>query len=207
MGETLCQVSVVDLSDEKEKALNLALNKIAGEWDMPMLEDLLTELNIRDIDMELTGFDLSEIDELLHIEPEVQDAEPQIDKAAELNKKWHVTSGDLWQISQHRLYCGDSTKKEDVGRLLGEERADIVWTDPPWNVAYGSCFNNTRTDAKHYLGWKNRTIINDNLGSKFPEFCEQFCRNLYDTLVPGGILYMAMSAQEWPVIHKVLTDV
>jgi DNA modification methylase len=134
MGETTCEVSVVDLPDEKEKALNLALNKIAGEWDMPMLEDLLAELNTTDLDMELTGFDLSELDELLHIEPGLVDAEAQIDRAAELNKVWRVTSGDLWQIGEHRLLCGDSTKKEDVERVLGENQPMVMATDPPYGI-------------------------------------------------------------------------
>lgn len=134
MGHNVCSVSVVDLPDEKEKALNLALNKIAGEWDMPMLEELLAELNTSDIDLELTGFDASEIEELLGIEPEVKDAEPQIDRAEELNKKWRVTLGDVWLIGEHRLLCGDATKKEDVSRLMGKEKALLMITDPPYGV-------------------------------------------------------------------------
>jgi len=64
------------------------------------------------------------------------DAEPQIDRAEELNKTWGVKSGDLWQIGEHRLLCGDSTKKDDVGRVMGGEKADMVFTDPPYGVSY-----------------------------------------------------------------------
>jgi len=62
------------------------------------------------------------------------DAEPQIDRAEELNKTWKVKTGDLWQIGEHRLLCGDSTKKEDVGRVMGGEKADMVFTDPPYGI-------------------------------------------------------------------------
>jgi DNA modification methylase len=62
------------------------------------------------------------------------DAEPQIDRAAELNKVWRVKTGDLYQIGEHRLLCGDSTKQEDVGRVMGGEKADMVFTDPPYGI-------------------------------------------------------------------------
>jgi len=64
------------------------------------------------------------------------DAEPQIDKAAELNKVWQVKTGDLWQIGEHRLLCGDSTKREDVERVMMGERAEMMFTDPPYGVNY-----------------------------------------------------------------------
>lgn len=105
---------------------------------------------------------------------------------------------------QHRLICGDCTDPAVVARLLGDEKAPICWTDPPWNVAYGSAFDQQRPDAEKYLGWKNRTILNDNLGDKFPEFVDKFAKIIHDALVPGGILYMAMGAQEWPTVDATL---
>ncbi len=65
---------------------------------------------------------------------EPADAEPQIDKAEELNKVWRVKPGDLWQIGSHRLLCGDSTKAEDVERLMGGEKAGAVVTDSPYGI-------------------------------------------------------------------------
>lgn len=65
------------------------------------------------------------------------DAEPQIDRAAELLEKWQVKIGDLWQIGEHRLLCGDSTKREDVERVMGKDKIELVWTDPPYGVAVG----------------------------------------------------------------------
>ena len=73
---------------------------------------------------------------------------------------------------------------------MGEEKATICWKDPPWNVNMGS-------GDTHLYSKRNRTIINDNLGDEFGAFAEKFCQGIYAALVPGGMLYMAMSAQEW----------
>jgi len=79
--------------------------------------------------------DVSALDNFIESEKkEPVDAEPQIDRAAELNEKWQVKTGDLWQIGEHRLLCGDSTVKADVDRVMGGEKADMVFTDPPYGV-------------------------------------------------------------------------
>jgi len=71
------------------------------------------------------------------------DAEPQIDRAAELQEKWQTASGQLWQLGKHRLLIGDCTVRENVERLMGGERADMVWIDPPYGVSYKSSNGNT----------------------------------------------------------------
>jgi DNA modification methylase len=73
-------------------------------------------------------------DWLVEEKTEPADAEPQIDRAEELNKIWQVKAGDLWQIGDHRLLCGDSTKAGDVARVMGGEKADMVLTDPPYGI-------------------------------------------------------------------------
>jgi site-specific DNA-methyltransferase (adenine-specific) len=79
--------------------------------------------------------DVSALDNFIESEKkEPVDAEPQIDRAAELNEKWQVKTGDLWQIGEHRLLCGDSTVKADVDRVMGGEKATVVFTDPPYNM-------------------------------------------------------------------------
>ena len=87
--------SLVDLDKTKEKSLNIALNKITGMWDFPKLSELLIELDTGDFDMETIGFSADELESLLVDKDDPKDAEPQIDQAEELNKKWMVKPGDL----------------------------------------------------------------------------------------------------------------
>ena len=97
MGINQVEVSVVDLDATKEKALNLALNKISGEWDMPMLKDLLEELDTGDMDMEITGFDLKEIEDLMtqfHVPEEGLTDDDAVPEATESICR----KGDLWQL-------------------------------------------------------------------------------------------------------------
>ncbi|KKN38871.1 hypothetical protein LCGC14_0749260 [marine sediment metagenome] len=127
------EVSVVDLDDAKEKALNLALNKISGEWDLPALKDLLEELDTGAFDMEITGFDLKEIEDLmnqLHVPEEGLTDDDAVPEATESVCR----KGDLWSLGNHRLLCGDATLKEDVDKLMGGEKADMVFTDPPYGI-------------------------------------------------------------------------
>jgi DNA modification methylase len=108
-----------------------------------------------------------------------------------------VQAGDVWRCGDHLVACGDSTEPALWGQLLGKERASICWTDPPWNVDYG---------GSAHPSWKKRTIANDNLGKDFVVFATQFAVQIAEWCLPGAPLYMAMSAQEWPVIDKVLRD-
>lgn len=130
--EADCYVPDRALSQKDMIELNVRLNRnIAGEFDFDMLANL-PEIDIADL-VEF-GFDEAE----LGVAPDVTDAEPQIDRAAELNKKWQVNTGDLWQIGEHRLLCGDSTKREDVERVMGEGISMLIATDPPYGVDYAN---------------------------------------------------------------------
>ena len=122
----------VKMTKAREKALNLALNKISGDWDMPLLKDLLQELDTGEFDMELTGFTEQEIEDLMtqfNMEPEIKE-----DEAPPIPEKAICKPGELWILGEHRLLCGDATKKDDVERLMGGAKADMVFTDPPYNV-------------------------------------------------------------------------
>jgi len=133
MGASEVDVSVVDLPPSREKALNLALNKIQGDWDLPKLKDLLEELDTGDFDMEITGFDDKEIENLMtqfHVPGEGLTPDDEIPEKVETICR----TGDLWQLGNHRLLCGDATKKEDVERLMGGAKADMVFTDPPYGA-------------------------------------------------------------------------
>ena len=137
LGIEEVQAVIVDLDDAHEKALNIALNKINGEWDLPALKDLLLEIDTGEIDTEITGFDMPEIEELMnqfHIEGEEDNF--NVDEAVEEIEEPITKRGDIYLLGRHRLMCGDSTIKEDVEKLMDGKKADMVFTDPPYGVDY-----------------------------------------------------------------------
>ena len=143
---------VVSLDDEKEKTLNIALNKISGDWDKDKLALLMTDLQASDLDVSLTGFDEDEISDLLATEDDTHDDDFDID--SELDKPPFSKSGDLWHLGKHTLLCGDATKTESYQKLLGDHKVNLVLTDPPYNVDYsskaGKIKNDHQTDDKFY---------------------------------------------------------
>ena len=132
LGITETDVSVVDLDEADEKALNVALNKISGDWELEALSTLFKDLEIEGYDLELTGFDTKEIDALLNLGTDEVDE----DEAPEPPKDPVSQEGDLWILGRHRLLCGDSTSPDATGKLMDGAQADLVLTDPPYNVDY-----------------------------------------------------------------------
>ncbi|RRK09715.1 DNA modification methylase [Lactiplantibacillus garii] len=143
---------VVSLNEEKEKALNIALNKISGDWDKDKLALLMTDLQASDLDVSLTGFDEDEISNLLATEDDTHDDDFDVD--SELDKPPFSKSGDLWHLGKHTLLCGDATKTESYQKLLGDHKVNLVLTDPPYNVDYqskaGKIKNDHQTNDKFY---------------------------------------------------------
>lgn len=131
------QVPVIYLPFDGKKAMAYAVadNKLAelAEWDFTKMADLMTELDDGDFDLELTGFDMSEIEEIMNWTP--KEEEP-FDAAAEADKIKEPKSkrGEIYRLGRHRLGCLDATDKNDVAKLMNGERADICITDPPYNV-------------------------------------------------------------------------
>lgn len=132
---------VTDLTDDEKKEFIIKDNNSFGEYDWDAIANEWSDLPLADWGLDVPGFEA--IDEPVGD----ADAEPQIDKAAELNKKWKVKSGDLWQIGEHRLVCGDSTNAETVSRLMGGERAELFLTDPPYNINFHAQRNKSSYDA------------------------------------------------------------
>lgn len=119
------EVSVVDLDDQRERALNIALNKISGDWDNEKLKDLLEELDTGDFDIELTGFTEAEIEDLMtqfHVEKKADPDEFDADAAAEAIAEPVTKKGVIYALGRHRLMCGDATSFEDVKKLMGGGR-------------------------------------------------------------------------------------
>ena len=129
------------LSEDERRKVAVLLHMATGSWNWDALASWqVGELKDWGMDKDaLKGWnsDATNLKELLNSEQAVTaDAEPQIDRAAELLEKWQVKTGDLWQIGDHRLLCGDSTKREDVERVMGGERAELAPVDPPYNVGF-----------------------------------------------------------------------
>lgn len=196
------EVSVVDLEERKEKALNVALNKIEGDWDFTKLADLMTELDDGQFDLELTGFDMSEIEEIMNWTP--KEEEP-FDAAAEAEKIKEPKSkrGEIYQLGRHRLMCGDATSREDVERLMDGEKADMVFTDPPYNVNYDQSKERQprkERNKKNFFG----KIKGDNLSD------ETFSRQLKDSLVipgfirKGCVYYICMGTKSICLLSQIL---
>jgi len=163
------EVVIVDLDEANEKALNLALNKVVGGWNEAMLQDLIASL---DADTRrLTGFSADEINKLLRKLRQRESDPDAIPEAPEAVTK----SGDLIILGEHRLLCGDSTKCDDVARLMNGERAILFATDPPYLIGYDGMNhpqsfdkpNNNKDWSKTYGVTWDESGQNDELYDKF----------------------------------------
>lgn len=124
----------VDLDEQSARLLNLALNRISGEWDETKLSDLLRDLDGDDADLALSGFTGAELGELL----EEQSREGEDTVPPDAPEVPTAKVGDLYVLGKHRLLCGDSTSGSDMGRLLDGESASLLFTDPPYGMSYKS---------------------------------------------------------------------
>lgn len=145
---------IVNLPKEDEKALNIALNKITAQWDETLLADLLLDLQESDFNLDLTGFEPPEIDNILSNVHDKELSEDEFDVEEELKKPTVSRRGDIWQLGKHRVICGDSTKSETYDQLLGDKKANLVVTDPPYNVdveeTAGKILNDNMSDGDFY---------------------------------------------------------
>ena len=145
-GITEVDVVVVDMNTEKEKALNIALNKISGEWDTDKLALVIADLQGADFDVSLTGFEPEELDDLFRDDVKDGVKEDDFDVEDELQKPVFSKAGDLWMLGEHRLFCGDSTKSETYELLMNGKHAQLVVTDPPYNVDYKGTAGKIKND-------------------------------------------------------------
>ena len=188
-----------DLSPEQIKALRLADNKVGefSQWDMDLLGDELKDLG--DVfDMGDFGF----FDPIEDDAPTGDDDDFDPDKAAEEIENPVSQPGDLWLLGRHRLMCGDSTDVDAVERMMGGVKARMVFTDPPWNVAYG-----TNVNKGNAQGYKVRTILNDSMTTEqFHDFMNGIFASMKIASEPGCPTYVVMSTQEWGNLMLSLKD-
>ena len=145
---------VIDIDKTKEKALNIALNKITGEWNKELLEDLIKDLKSSDFDVAFTGFDPPEIEQLFNSVHDKNITEDDFDMEEELSKPAIAKLGDVWLLGSHRVCCGDSTLPETYDVLMNSQKANMVLTDPPYNVnveeTAGKIKNDNMADEDFY---------------------------------------------------------
>ena len=176
LGYTEVDCVVIEIDKTKEKALNLALNKVVGLWDKELLAELILDLQSLDYDISCTGFDQAEIDKLFsEVLPKgIQEDDFDLDEA--LKEPAISKLGDVWLLGKHRLVCGDSTDPAIFNVLMDGKKANLCVTDPPYSVGYSA---------------KAGSIKNDNLNDKdFYKFLLAFYKNTFEVMEKDASIYV-----------------
>lgn len=194
LGYQTVPVVEVDVDERTEKAWNLKDNSHHGEWD----RTAMAEMVMPDPVAFEHAIPTDMLDDILNEFGPDQEGEktPEDQADAIAAAKEHETiPGDLWELGDHRLLCGDSTDAEAFKRLLGGEDAGMCFTDPPYNVDYGGKdHGNKRWSTKH------KKIANDKMeAGEWARFVKAFLENIRANV--DGAVYICMSCKEWPTIH------
>ncbi|MCB9853341.1 MAG: DNA modification methylase [Phycisphaerales bacterium] len=209
-GDEFVRVSVVDLSLDREKALNIALNKIQGDWDEAKLASLLQELlDSSDVDIELTGFDLPDVEGLLAGAGAGDDQDPDdfdVEAAADRDKPAVTQVGDLIELGPHRLVCGDSSLSDVHALVLGDRTPNLLFSDPPYNVDYygGSRPTPQKARPKQSRQWK-RIYADDQSQGDYEGWLEGILTNAINRLRPGAAIYLWNGHRQFGPMHTMLT--
>lgn len=188
--ESIPVIKDEDLTEQQVKAFRIMDNKSSefATWNYEALLIEMDSLKLDDYNLDLTGFELNEIEQLedKYVPKEIQedesfDIEEQLESIDEPKSK----KGDIWLLGNNRLLCGDSTLKEDVSKLMNGHRAKLVFTDPPYNVNYEGA-----TADK-------LTIANDNMSNNdFYEFLSKVFNNYYENMEDGAPIYVCHADSE-----------
>lgn len=194
MTEVPC-VFADEMTEAQKKAYILADNRMALDagWDEEMLRIELEALEELGYGLEYTGFDDEELKALFSIadDPEVEDDD--FDLTAALEKAAFVEPGDVWHVGKHTLMCGDATDPEQVSTLMGDAKANLMLTDPPYGVSFKS--------------WKGLTIKNDSIkDEKFYEFLLEAFKNMKDHMATGSAAYCFHADTESIVFRRAFMD-
>ena len=194
----LAEVPVIELahlSPTQKRAYVLADNQLALDagWNEELLALELAELSEAGYDLALTGFDADALAELLHGDGGDGQGQAEDDAVPEVPETPVSRFGDVWVLGPHRVLCGDATQAASYDALLGNERVDLLWQDPPYGVNYAN-------SAKDRLRGTHRPILNDNLGDGFEPF-------LTAALTPAlarcdGAVYISMSSSELDTLQS-----
>ena len=187
-------VYVDHLTDAQKKAYILADNRMAMDagWDDELLKIEMEELQNLGYDLEFTGFDEKELADLFGVDDK-EVKEDEFDLTAALEKASFVERGDVWFVGKHKLMCGDATSSEDVAKLMEDKKANLILTDPPYNVAFKSS--------------DGLTIQNDSMDNNdFYEFLYLSFKNMADHLENGGAAYVFHADTEGLNFRKAFID-
>lgn len=190
--DTVPCVFVDHLTEAQKKAYIIADNRLAEDagWDKDLLSVELESLKELEFDIDLLGFDAAELNTILNTAEDVQ--EDNFDVEEELKKPLFSKQGDLWILGRHRLLCGDSTKSETYDKLMDGKKANLIVTDPPYNVKYEG------TAGK---------IQNDNLSTDaFFQFLFDSFTNMEKVLAADGSIYVFHADTEGLNLRKAFAD-
>ena len=196
LGLDTVPVVVLDhLTPTQRRALIIADNRIAENagWDDAMLRIELQSLQEDGFNLDITGFDDDAMAEIMAGEETTVDGQTDDDAVPEVSATPISRPGDVWELGNHRLVCGDATDPKSYELLMADAKADMIVTDPPYNVDYAN-------SAKDKMRGKDRPILNDNLGDGFYDF-------LLAALTPmlercAGATYIAMSSSELDTLQQ-----
>jgi DNA modification methylase len=195
-------IELAHLSKEQRKALIIADNKLAlnSDWDLNLLAIELKDLQDLGFDLNLTGFADKELADIL--KPDQVEGLTDEDAVPDTPIEPKTKPGDIYQLGNNRLMCGDSTNIDQVEKLMDGNKASLVITDPPWNVAYGTNL------ANNAQGYKAREIMNDNFATdkEWQDFLSGTMGCINIVTLPGCPIYCVMGASEWPAVDKALRD-
>ncbi|WP_447983796.1 site-specific DNA-methyltransferase [Nitrospira sp. Nam74] len=177
LGYTAAHCTVVDVDLSTEKAMNVALNKISGEWDVPKLKELLTDLTGTGYDVTVTGFGSQELKDLLRWQTDDEKDAALNEAPVRSSGPTTAKPGDVWILGGHRLMCGDSTNPVDVAALLAADVPRLMVTDPPYGVNYDPAWRQEIDGSdNHALG----KVQNDDQVDWTPAYA----------LFPGDVAYV-----------------
>ncbi len=188
-------VIVLDhLTPAQRRALILADNRLAmnSGWDEEMLRVELESLKEDEFNLDIVGFSDEELEVLLRGAEQTRAGLTDDDAVPDEPEKATTKPGDVWILGEHRLLCGDATEMGNVEKLLAGGLADMVFTDPPYNVDY---------EGKTA---KKLKIKSDAMGEKFYEFLRNSCANML--AVTKGAIYLCMSSSELHTLYRAFTD-
>lgn len=192
LGYTEVPCTVVDIDKTREKALNIALNKITGAWDEALLAELLKDIEASGLSSMMTGFEPPEMEQLFNKVASREVSEDEFDVESELKKPTISKLGDLWHLGRHRVICGDSTGEETYKVLMEGVKANVVVTDPPYNV-----------DVEETAG----KIMNDNMADQdFYKFLLAAYTRMHENLADDGSIYVFHADTEGLNFRKAFKD-